>query len=175
MPINKEELAWAAGFFDGEGCFFSNAKNNNPSCQISQVHGEVLERFRDAVGIGVVRGPIDMRRYSPRFKPQWKFDSGGFENTQHIFCLLWKNLGAVKREQGKNVLRKYLDNWRRPEWMVCRSRGHRLYHYSRADCKSYFVCANCHIAKGQEKNKNPHYNNSNSRKSHNATFEGEFA
>ena len=63
--MDEHELAWAAGFFDGDGwaalIHDHRRSRGQPHAQINQgsEHGvpEVLIRFRDAVGVGRVAGP----------------------------------------------------------------------------------------------------------------------
>lgn len=56
------ELAWAAGFFDGEGCTYlshggAGGRKRYPRLSIGQNHREPLDRFAAAVGGGNVCGP----------------------------------------------------------------------------------------------------------------------
>ena len=61
----EQELAWAAGFWDGEGCTSFFMRRSGPKrrryrallMQIYQSEQSTLERFRDAVGIGRFNGP----------------------------------------------------------------------------------------------------------------------
>jgi len=76
--LDEHELAWAAGFFDGDGWAAlvrpKRRRTGQPIAQINQsdpdVVPEVLRRFRDAVGVGSIRGPkreaglIDSYRWS---------------------------------------------------------------------------------------------------------------
>ena len=63
--MDEHELAWAAGFFDGDGWAASvgdrRRTRGQPHAQINQAGPdgvpEVLMRFRDAVGAGRVAGP----------------------------------------------------------------------------------------------------------------------
>jgi len=63
--LDEHELAWAAGFFDGDGWAAlvrrRRRKRGQPHAQINQASEdgvpEVLTRFRDAVGVGRVAGP----------------------------------------------------------------------------------------------------------------------
>lgn len=89
------ELAWAAGFFDGEGCF--SRSNYRVRVIIQQSHPEVLQRFADAVGFGKVHGP---RTRSDSFtqKPFWTYCVNG-PKAEKIADLLWPYLGSVKKEQ----------------------------------------------------------------------------
>jgi hypothetical protein len=51
---NKIELAWAAGFYDGEGCIYCHHYGNKekfvPRFSVSQNRKEPLFRFQKAVG-----------------------------------------------------------------------------------------------------------------------------
>ena len=63
--MDDHELAWAAGFFDGDGWAapvrYGRRSNRRPMAQINQAGAqgvpEVLIRFRDAVGVGRIGGP----------------------------------------------------------------------------------------------------------------------
>ena len=63
--MDEHELAWAAGFFDGDGWAasvrYGRRSSRRPMAQINQADAsgvpEVLTRFRDAVGVGRVAGP----------------------------------------------------------------------------------------------------------------------
>ena len=63
---DREEIAWAAGFFDGEGCFSYIQKARYVCLRIGQSELEPLERFREAVGLGKIYGP-----YSHTHKDRW--------------------------------------------------------------------------------------------------------
>jgi hypothetical protein len=63
--LDEHELAWAAGFFDGDGWAAlvrpRRRRTGQPQAQINQSSPEgvpeVLVRFRDAVGVGRIGGP----------------------------------------------------------------------------------------------------------------------
>lgn len=111
----REELAWAAGFFDGEGCFRLHTKSGTDGrfyaqVTINQIHPEVLERFQKAVlGIGVVHGPYvpsgTTKSGQPR-KEMWVYRCTNFEHAQAVYVMLYPFLGIVKREQGRQVFDK---------------------------------------------------------------------
>lgn len=69
--MDEHELAWAAGFFDGDGWAAlvrgGRGRRLRPMAQINQAGPDgvpqVLTRFRDAVGVGRVNGPkVGVRR-----------------------------------------------------------------------------------------------------------------
>lgn len=95
--------SWAAGFFDGEGST-SYLKSNSLVISISQNDPEVLEKFRDCVGVGRVRGPYE-RALTSKSKPYWKYSANG---KAGIVALgkMWVWLGSLKREQAETSMEK---------------------------------------------------------------------
>jgi hypothetical protein len=101
------ELAWAAGFFDGEGYSGVAAGGNGNEysyfrMQIAQCHPECLHRFRAAVGgLGNVTGPRPPR--GPNRQPTYWWTAGA-ETARKAIALLWPYLGSVKRAQAQEAL-----------------------------------------------------------------------
>lgn len=117
MPFvpDREELAWAAGFFDGEGSIHIHnrkARRLIPNVSITQAGThptELLERFRRAVGgLGTVCGPYQSKNGT--WKARWQFEVVGFEKCQAVMAMLWRFLGPVKRAKAKKVLLAHLNN-----------------------------------------------------------------
>ena len=104
---NREELAWAAGFFDGEGHVGAvrPAKKfqriDFAQIAITQIDRYVLDRFRDAVGVGKVYGPY---RQQGRSQPQYRYIVQHYPKTQAVCAMLWPWLGPVKRAQFSRAL-----------------------------------------------------------------------
>jgi hypothetical protein len=76
MP-STEELAWAAGFFDGEGCVvFTNtgvvAKNGRKFKRMiastCQVDYDTIKKFVDIIETGVLRGPFSKPNRKPIYR-----------------------------------------------------------------------------------------------------------
>jgi hypothetical protein len=111
---DREELAWAAGFFDGEGCFSYTERAGYGVATIGQTDMRALERFRCAVGVGKIYGPYDYR-YPGRMskRPWWNYRAHRREHVQAIVTMLWFKLGPIKREQALTVLRSYRNTCRR--------------------------------------------------------------
>lgn len=93
------EIMWAAGFFDGEGCFYLH-RNRYGRINISQSHPEVLERFRDAVGVGYVLGP-----YEKRTCQMWHYQCTNSVEVKHVVDLLYPHLGSLKRADADRVFK----------------------------------------------------------------------
>lgn len=108
--MNREELAWAAGLFDGEGNVrlirkHVGSQRGQPHLSIAQVNPIVLQRFRDAVGIGKVYGPYLQRTANRR--PYFVYSGGGFPSIQAVIAMIWSFLSPVKKEQARTTLSAY--------------------------------------------------------------------
>jgi hypothetical protein len=108
--LNHQELAWAAGFYDGEGCTTIHGEGRGwpaPRISIGQVDRFVLDRFQSAVmGLGVVCGP-NAGVPSKNQRPSYKYYTYRHEFTQAVIALLWKWLSPMKRQQAIKVLTVY--------------------------------------------------------------------
>lgn len=120
MPYypNREQLAWAAGFFDGEGCVLKTYENpprkdgrQAAAIQVSigqsGIYGhELLRRFAIAVGLpGNLYGPRPPAKNQKLVRYQWEVN--GFEKVQAVAAMLWPWLGRVKRAQFGKILAAY--------------------------------------------------------------------
>lgn len=106
QPLDRELLAWAAGFFDGEGTTFAKSEKRRPGyfqlqVAVPQSGGdqppEVLERFRDAA-LGT--GRMDPR--NPDGVYCWR--ARGRVDAETTLGLLWPYLGEVKRAQAQKAM-----------------------------------------------------------------------
>jgi hypothetical protein len=101
--LDEHELAWAAGFFDGDGWAAlvrqKLRRRGRPKAQINQssVTGvpEVLVRFRDAVGVGRISGPKIETGREPLYS--WVASSAGDVLRTGTLICPW--LSRQKREQ----------------------------------------------------------------------------
>jgi len=101
--MDEHELAWAAGFFDGDGWAASvrerRRRTGQPMAQINQgsLTGvpEVLVRFRDAVGVGRVAGPKIEEGREPLYR--WVASSRG--DVTRVGSAIGPWLSDQKRDQ----------------------------------------------------------------------------
>jgi hypothetical protein len=108
---NSHELAWAAGFFDGEGNIrakrvrWRTRSYVYPAIFIPQIHPYALERFQHAVGCGKVSGPYtSSQRDGIIRQPQWYYQTYGFKEVQPVVIAIWPWLGPVKRAQARAAM-----------------------------------------------------------------------
>lgn len=106
MKIDREALAWAAGFFDGEGCVGASTHQGQLFFCIKQTEPTVLHRFRAALGgLGHVCGPYKQR--NPRHSDFWSYNLCSFEGVQAACAMLWIFLSEPKKQQIKSALASY--------------------------------------------------------------------
>ena len=105
LRVDHECLAWAAGFFDGEGTTFAKSDRDRPGyhqlCVSVPQAGTstplVLERFRTAMfGMGRIDPPSKSGAYLWRAR--------GFVDAQQTVIVLWPYLGEVKRRQAGRAM-----------------------------------------------------------------------
>lgn len=129
LCLNTHELAWAAGFFDGEGTVYARKrtpKRRELSLTIAQVETTTLHRFNRAVGsIGKVRGPYRTQLKGVAKKPVYIFDAYGHPRVQAIIAMLWAWLGIPKRRQAIAAIAAVLPYEKQRVKDLCK-RGHPL-------------------------------------------------
>jgi hypothetical protein len=107
MASSDIELAWAAGFFDGEGSFSLHTRGDRNNARprliifISQCDREVLDRFAEAVGLGNVNGPYS--RGNPKWRDYYTYGVQG-QKVKVVAKQLWPYLGKVKKRQFKQCV-----------------------------------------------------------------------
>lgn len=62
----EQEIAWAAGLFEGEGCI-STYQSDSTQLTLVSTDYDVIDRFARIVGVGTVSGP-----FYPNNNPEWK-------------------------------------------------------------------------------------------------------
>jgi len=110
------ELAWAAGFYDGEGSSLCSIKYRYPKNRtgkyaniqiaVDQNNLDNLHRFRDAMG-----GIGSITQFRGRCS-RWLVSN--FEDCQKVKDLLWPYLGKEKRDQFERTFERKRD-WKNIE------------------------------------------------------------
>src|SRR5438874_2443181 len=105
----REALAWAGGFFEGEGCIVNGRYSatggirSGIALSAAQTSLEPLERLMEAVGLGTINGPRLPKSQFSR-APLWTWQVGGFEKTQAVIAMLWPYLSARRKARACAVL-----------------------------------------------------------------------
>lgn len=108
---SREERAWAAGFFEGEGCVmfrtYGEKKAGKMNIKISQVDPEVLERFKAFAGMGSVYGPHSHTNNGREVRPQWSYQLQVDDKVLTVMAMMWDYMGHVKKAQAQRVFAKW--------------------------------------------------------------------
>jgi hypothetical protein len=75
---SAEEIAWAAGLFEGEGTI-THARRRSPGLlvAVTMTDEDVVRRFDEVVDRGKVYGPYSPPSYRDRWKPFWRWQATG--------------------------------------------------------------------------------------------------
>jgi hypothetical protein len=111
MPQNstfREEVAWAAGLFEGEGCVAfgqsgrkGSGKSISAQIRLAMTDRDMVERFAQVVRVGALHRP---RRGRPNEKIIYGWAAYGFENVQQVIAMFWPWLGQRRRARAREVL-----------------------------------------------------------------------
>jgi hypothetical protein len=112
---SHEEIAWAAGLFEGEGCIsyttHPRRKNNGVYLQLTMVDEDVVRHFGYIVQLGRVDGPHYSKQKLKNGgdkKPYWYWKVHGLEKVQAIVAWFWPWLGDRRKQRAIKLMN---DTW----------------------------------------------------------------
>lgn len=96
--MNREELAWAAGFFDGEGTtsYERSGQHGQLRLQVGQKDRRPLDRFQAALGVG--------RIYTSHARDIFRWHTNRSADAIAAIGFLWTWLDQPKREQIRRAM-----------------------------------------------------------------------
>lgn len=112
MPYRSNDVAYAAGLYEGEGCVYSqlgkatvrgkkyDRKTPQHFIRIAMTDREPLDRFAALFG-GKVYGPY--KRGAEHHKPLYSYNLHGFERVQAAVAAMWGWLSPRRQEQARLV------------------------------------------------------------------------
>ena len=110
----KLEIAWAAGFYDGEGSISCGSNNGNPHTRIQlgigqkNYNGEIsdtLKKFKKIVGCG----HIYQKTKTGKEINQHQFIISKSSDVKLALNLLWQHLSTAKKEQARLAIHLFED------------------------------------------------------------------
>ncbi len=115
MDINREDIAWAAGLFEGEGSIsWSRHKNRyrpDGECyhtlqmSLHSTDEDVVRKFAKIIGVGKVHGPYRFPSPEvPNRKPSWYWGITSHERCQAVIAMLWPWLCSRRKAKAKETL-----------------------------------------------------------------------
>jgi hypothetical protein len=108
---SREEIAWAAGLFEGEGCITLSGKA--VAVRLVNTDEEVVQRFAEVIGFGTVYGPYSRQYESDGWKrrPRWVW-VGLNEDAYEALALMgrWLSARRLARAFDLTGLRFYMES-----------------------------------------------------------------
>ena len=107
MKVNREDLAWAAGLFEGEGNFSfyaTKGSRRRVMARLTTTDDDVLQKFKSIVGLGQIYGPFMPNKGK---KLAWTWSTTTFEEAQAVVALFWDWLGARRKLAASSMLQQY--------------------------------------------------------------------
>lgn len=103
----RENIAWAAGLFEGEGsCYFRDRKQGTSASRsacvvLNMTDEDVIRKLHRIIGLGSVNGP-----YQPpgNRKPVWRWSVTGSEQPQAVLAAFWPFLCSRRQAKIAEVL-----------------------------------------------------------------------
>jgi hypothetical protein len=111
----REDLAWAAGLWDGEGCF-----SGKPILVNTDI--ELLDRFRLVFGFGVIR----KRVVTGNRKQSYLWTTTRFKEAQFIVASMWEWLSEKRKTQATKMLRSLRAKGLERDGSFCQKALHRM-------------------------------------------------
>jgi hypothetical protein len=100
---SRENLAWAAGIIEGEGCF-KRSHRTTLRISVNMTDKDILDRLQMMLG-GAVSGP---HRYEPRRKPIWCWNLCGALPCYAVIAALLPWFGKRRRSQASACVHHFL-------------------------------------------------------------------
>ena len=99
---SRENLAWAAGIFEGEGCITRRHKTQT-NLVMTMTDEDVVRKFHSIIGHGRVYGPYTNHS---GVKPQWRWVCTGSRHCIAVLAALWCFLGKRRQERAAVAFRE---------------------------------------------------------------------
>ncbi len=151
MHSRHTDLAWAAGFYDGEGSVSVTGstlqyKEGRTSICISvgQVNREPLDKLTDIFGIGEIYGPYARGGTS---QPIYLYKVYGYVNVQYVIAQMWSYISSAKKAQVRKAFTQFDFNRRKPRIAHCVVDKHDI----KITPRGYRKCRTCRNTKERNK------------------------
>jgi hypothetical protein len=110
--VNCEELAWAAGFIEGEGCFHGGLTKNSRKRRlqryitftVTQTNMEPLERLQRLFGGHI----YSAKRQKAHHAEAWQYRMASIGDVRNVAKQISPWLGTAKSEQARLAIESYL-------------------------------------------------------------------
>jgi hypothetical protein len=103
MKYSREDLAWVAGLFEGEGSFNLLQARTYPiaRAKLNSTDRDVVERLFRIIGFGSF---FEVPPTQEHHKPQWQWQIASFEGVQAFIALVWPWLCSRRQARATEIL-----------------------------------------------------------------------
>lgn len=104
MNACAEEIAWAAGLFEGEGCIsFLTRSEGRPILNLTSADKDVVSQFHAVVGCGTITSRPPARE---GWKPTWRWYCGAAAEVLAVLGAFWPYLGERRQQKATEALER---------------------------------------------------------------------
>ncbi len=141
MADAKSDIAWAAGFFEGEGTVVYGNKNLGAhiKVQATQCYLEPLERMQSIFG-GNLYGPYEGKK--DNWSQHWKWEIGKLDDVAHFIWSVSHWLSERRLVQALDRLEWAL-NKRELIQSTCKNNLHEMTEENKLYRKDHILCRQC--------------------------------
>lgn len=117
--MTPEEIAWAAGLFEGEGCISTTDTRVGIRLQVVMCDRDVVERFYRLVGVGTFNQVQRQPSWPAHHRDKWKWYCGSYQETRELLNLLVPWLGERRRARALELLAQIDEAFRERDCAFC--------------------------------------------------------
>lgn len=141
----REEIIWAAGLFDGEGCITSYRKWKSVFLSLSMTDEDSVIRFHRFVGgLGGIYEKLPPAN-KPTYKKQWVWQTKRWEEAQALLIAFYPWLNKRRQDRAIEILtaRRQIDSVGRTpkKGLTCSLDGCNVKRYARGLCLKHYSSA----------------------------------
>lgn len=148
----RENIAWAAGLFEGEGCITKNGTAIRLTLGMTDL--DVVQRFHRVAGVGAIEDKPSMSQWGK--KPYWTWAVYRSEHVQALLAAFWPFLGERRKAKAKELLKRWASVSPRASKKRFCKRGHEFTEqntYRSGGARQCRQCRNMHMGLLRERTK----------------------
>lgn len=106
----REDLAWAAGLFEGEGCIHVSVRKSGTHVlrlALSMTDADVVNRLGTIMQLGHVNEVAKHATWQDHWKTQYRWTVDRADHIQAVLAMFWPWLGERRKEKAREALAEF--------------------------------------------------------------------